>query len=543
MPSKKPKKGSFAAEMAELLNSRQVKERDIDDDVMPEVDDDEGWKDALLGDDDDAAAPKRLKMRGALILDKKYQGKVVDKDGAFNQFSDDDELDEEMEEEEDFEGDEEEDFEEDEEELEQESPSDASKKPLAYDDKEALAALSDDDEDEWGIVGRDNKVNEAAISAKMDDIFGGLEDDSEVEGDDEDYDKFVQMQAELRRKKPRKKMKRLAEDFEDIADGDDAVASDEEEDEMMKQLELIRKANDNRTTETIKIVDDDVNRSVAAKNQMEIWSKLVGCRIHLQKPLTLAARFPSFYATDDFFRPDSELSEARKELQSSLMDTISSLHDLRQGMLESNKSLYSSKHLPIPKNIEKDAPNHLDKYWRLVSASSSQVSSKIDTALDYWYERAQLQTSTKQIGSEPATTQIRNALSRENERYLSRSQKNRTGKLPFGHPDSAKSAAIVSSSDFLSNSEIYDDSDYYSWLLNDYMHNSADSKNTEYNEELTDAQRLAKDPGRLLVDKKRSKARKLSLEVHDKLIGFATPIPQDAPSMIDALYKGLFVAP
>ena len=615
------KKGGFASEMAELMDSRAPKELDVDGEQggVPGMDAEDEWGAGLY---DDAAAAgdaavsrkkslaaargtKRLRMRGDLsgaFTEGAYKGRVVSSDAAFGgEMPEDEDEDEEEEEEEEEEGAEmslgtddeamellkgagfggmegledmeegeegEEGFESDdgsleaasdeEEEEEEEvvpAPKKAAKKkadaaasgvneygkPLVsaqpdYPQDDLSESVASDDD---GIADKKTgKLSEAAISSKMDSIFGildGMDDeDGSVEGKGETYEDFMRTmnQREKTEKSTKKrKWKRNPDDYP--SDEENQVDQDkEEDDEFARQIASVREATEESSKFLIKAAHTDIGKSEAARNQYKVWSKLVACRIHLQQPLAWAARLPQHYSRDAF-EDDDQTRTAGAAVSSKLCDIISSLHDLREGMLKQNPSFRSRGAAAVPprpafskkqknkrqklneeptREEEEDRRSReLDWCWRVCAASQSAVHDKVDDALDHWHSRAMLHsaqaTEQKMTSTAQASTQIKQTLEREAEKRVARTQATRGGQLAFGHPESERarkdprfllvctrtthpppppflscreahchtthkplSHTHTQTPDYARNEDIFDDSDFYRWLLSDYIH-------------------------------------------------------------------------
>ncbi|KAJ9456936.1 Protein BFR2 [Diplonema papillatum] len=564
------KRGGFAAEMEDLLSSQAPKELHLDgDDGQNVLDEDEAWKDevaALV-----TGEPQGLRMRGELdgtFKSGAYKGRVVPGEKAFERG--DDPAADESEAEEDSEPEEEsmeESMEEDGEELEEVSEPEGEpapqqpKKARLSKTPQPTISIGDgvgydedvvSDDDPFPVVRPNGAVDEAAISAKMDDIFAGLDELDDMEDTDapgETFEAFAERQKEKAGRRLKKKaFKRKREDF--AGDDDDLQSDGEEDDVVAKQLAAIRQANQQASTEVVKVLADDDAKSAAARNQYHIWGKLVACRIHLQQPVSWATRMPPSYASE--YHEDPEISASLRQTSRALADLLDTFHELRTTCVAQNPSVRSANALPIPKLESRrtsDGGPNVDKYWRLCVSSYSTVRDRVMRMLDQWHEKANLQTAqvtqTTLKETMSAVSQVESTLRRDKQRLVAKTRKVRSGRLPYGHPMYEQVVAnpkLLHTPELLQNADIFDDSDFYSWLLTDYIHNCADSTVSESAAELADAQRLAKDPGRLLIDKKRSKARKLSFEPHAKLIDFKVPVPQDVPSMVDALYATLFAS-
>eukprot|EP01064_Diplonema_japonicum_P020173 TRINITY_DN2929_c0_g1_i1.p1 TRINITY_DN2929_c0_g1~~TRINITY_DN2929_c0_g1_i1.p1 ORF type:complete len:516 (+),score=160.18 TRINITY_DN2929_c0_g1_i1:41-1588(+) len=512
MPVKMKKKKGFADEMLELLDARAPKEVDAEDEG--EAVEGTAWEDELLSS---VGMEKGGGMRlrgdlGGAFTEGTYKGKVVNAENAFGNRED--------------ENPEEEEEEGDSEEQDEKDPgygTDYSSDDFAAYDK---------------LIGNEN-INEAAISAKMDNIFGDLDDESGQEEEGETYEDFLASnKTDTGKKTPKRiNLKRNRDDFEEGSD----MESDEEADNA-RQLAELKAATEKSSKNIMSVIETDSKKSIDTKNQYKIWSKLVACRIHLQQPLSFAARLPQHYASE--YRNSAEIASAISSVKQGLGEVMDELHSLRIEMLNQNKAVKAQSYSPAPKHGAARGVD-LEKYWRLCVASNSMVN--IDEVLDQWHARAQL--TGAQSGGESSLTsgssaakQVQDMLKRDSERLKRKSQKNRTGQLPYGHPSTEeikKNPKLMQSMEYVHDEHIYDDSDFYSWLLTDYMHNCSDAKIADAGD-LAEAQRRAKDPSRLLVDKRRSKARKLNFEPHQKLVGYAAPDPQDVPPMVDALIKNLF---
>ena len=303
--------------------------------------------------------------------------------------------------------------------------------------------MLDSDTDDL-VMDTAGKVREEAISAKMDDIFAGLEDDSEEENAGDNYETFLkEEQSKKKKKKNVKAMKRKREDFEDIdEDSNQADSERGEDDDILRQINDIRASAEKSEKSLLKTEHDDEGKSEAARNQYAIWGKLVACRVHLQKTITLGSRMPSCYAYPDYIKNGSAERKSVSAISTSIVSLLDDMHALREEMLRMNPNFKSkgAAAMPAKPAVKKGKQEEVDvdRCWRACVASHSMVKDKIDQSLDYWYGRAQMQSSTggAQLKQDtPATKQIQQTLKRENLRLMRKNQKNRAGRLPFGHPN------------------------------------------------------------------------------------------------------------
>ncbi|KDD71880.1 hypothetical protein H632_c4240p0, partial [Helicosporidium sp. ATCC 50920] len=78
--------------------------------------------------------------------------------------------------------------------------------------------------------------------------------------------------------------------------------------------------------------------------------------------------------------------------------------------------------------------------------------------------------------------------------------------------------------------ETFDDSEFYSFLLKEFIESSGN----------TDASLYSVPKKRKVVDHRASKGRKLRYHVHQKLVNFMAPVEVEEPAFADQLFSNLF---
>ncbi|KAI3965924.1 hypothetical protein MKX01_010881 [Papaver californicum] len=84
--------------------------------------------------------------------------------------------------------------------------------------------------------------------------------------------------------------------------------------------------------------------------------------------------------------------------------------------------------------------------------------------------------------------------------------------------------------------ELLDDSEFYQQLLKEFLesYNPASSESAFY------ALKRLQTKKRKIVDRHASKCRKIRYHVHEKIVNFMAPEPQDLPQMAPKLFENLF---
>eukprot|EP01062_Namystynia_karyoxenos_P080066 TRINITY_DN8565_c0_g1_i1.p1 TRINITY_DN8565_c0_g1~~TRINITY_DN8565_c0_g1_i1.p1 ORF type:complete len:591 (+),score=212.76 TRINITY_DN8565_c0_g1_i1:75-1775(+) len=540
-------KKSFAAELADLLQPGAGPAAD-DDDIDGAAESDEELRAALESADTSAppaGGPKRLRMRAALdptFSAGAYRGRVVGKAEAFGAGDDDGGG---------GSGEESEGAEADDGSLGGAS-GEESEEDIA-EESEEIGGGDDDAAEE---------VDEDAVEGKMDDIFGGLDDSGDDAGDGaRTFEEFARQQAERRKARraaraPARKRRRVAADDDRPVGDDDADLSEDADAEFAAQAAAIRAAQSAAQKGLVRDAAADELRAAHSKNQFELWGKLVELRIGVQPALAAAAALPAHYAYPDW-AADPAVRERLGGCSAAAAALIAELSRLRTSMLQRNPALRSADAVPVPKAPQLQGAGlkrgALQRLWQLCVASHSQIASAADAELERWHAKTKMVHAGESAANAkldsatvPILEQISGAL-RNDERLRRRTQKNRAGKLPFGHPLRAAappgepggpSEAAVALA-LQEDPEVFDDNDFYSWLLTDYISHCAQAP--QQASAAVQARRAVRDPGRVLIDRKRSKGRKLNTAPNPKLVGFMAPLLQETPASVDSLYRSLFV--
>lgn len=122
------------------------------------------------------------------------------------------------------------------------------------------------------------------------------------------------------------------------------------EEESKRELQLIEK-KDQKEREQLKI------KAEHSKNQLQLWTQLIGVRIHLQKVLSSANRLPPPPAAELFKEatPQSDGSSIKDQCIKSIVKLLISLRRLQVSLIHNNREV-SKSIISLP--AEDQAPFH-----------------------------------------------------------------------------------------------------------------------------------------------------------------------------------------
>ncbi|XP_051961047.1 protein AATF [Xyrauchen texanus] len=528
--------------------------------VDPEDDQDEETKAKVIdtfdeGDDDEELASGDLRKQSVALLadtDRRYRGKTTSRKDLQKEF--DGSADDEEEDDEDN----------------------------GMLDKYMESIKDDDDYDDEEEDENDEKEQ------------GGGDDDEEQEDDDEDLnaDDSSQMSSLVSKMKTTDFMK-LTEGMDDLGDSDEedegSAASDEEEadneEDEEEESELM--------TFSKEMVDEEVEKGKAVKNQLGLWDLMLEGRIKMQKALMTANQLPQSQTFPEFkSRGGPEHTEALKNSHKALKALQRSLQELQDLLLYQNpetRAISQGKTWGANSNSkddeeiksdeeemengddEKDAGRNGPPKRKLEMAEYPNFMAKRfaaflpyqDATLQKWYDKTRLTMgkSNKGFGAfdRNILTQVEQVLM-DKERLVRRTQTRRSEYRVLGKPE--PSAPEIDSSNTTEgeaaelalkanvhlkdlDEEIFDDDDFYHQLLRELIERktSASDPNDQVamGRQWLAIQKL-RSKIKKKVDTKASKGRKIRFHIHSKLMNFMAPM--DNSSMNDdarsELYRSLF---
>ena len=367
------------------------------------------------------------------------------------------------------------------------------------DDDEEL--YDNSQEDAEGEDTDDDDDENQDISVSMD----GDQDEEEDEEEDEQDEEDVQEENSVFHSASKDGSKRAKHQHVDAAA---TVAMQEQE-----SLSLMEQIREKRA--------QDAKKGQDVRKQIKNWEKTLRLRISFQKILTTVSRLPPSVLLSEYFE---ETPNARDEIDAAaaeLEDIATQMLELRLYLWKQNFSSMSadlSKHVRVDASASKaleDLEHVLEPHINtLLTRWSNKISSAPHSRNSSSSSRLQLRAMNQNV-----VDQIRQALAGDGmDRLVQRTQVWRADDM-----DRLGVIATASQESRPTDTEVFDDSDFYAQLLRDLIDN-AGIMETGASNAASDA--LMSRKRKRNVDVRASKGRRLRYEVMEKVQNFMPPIPR-----------------
>ena len=265
----------------------------------------------------------------------------------------------------------------------------------------------------------------------------------------------------------------------------------------------------------------DAKKGQDVRKQIKNWEKTLRLRISFQKILTTVSRLPPPVLLSEYFE---ETPNARDEIDAAaaeLEDIATQMLELRLYLWKQNFSSMSddlSKHVRVDASASKaleDLEHVLEPHINtLLTRWSNKISSAPHSRNSSSSSRLQLRAMNQNV-----VDQIRQALAGDGmDRLVQRTQVWRADDM-----DRLGVIATASQESRPTDTEVFDDSDFYAQLLRDLIDN-AGIMETGASNAASDA--LMSRKRKRNVDVRASKGRRLRYEVMEKVQNFMPPIPR-----------------
>ncbi|KAF3963038.1 hypothetical protein CMV_012528 [Castanea mollissima] len=336
-------------------------------------------------------------------------------------------------------------------------------------------------------------------------------------------------------------------DYEDEdGEGDEGEANngDEEMEQLEEEYKNLKHQEIDIFNDLKRHKDEDLLKGQAVKNQKALWDKALELRLLVQKAFSSANRLPQEPVRSSFCNSDEGVNTAYLDLITSSKNTLDSLLELQEALLEKNpsvaessdgKSERSSKHSEASKNSNVEG----DEDWSRVSQLHLRIASFRDKSIDKWQRKTEVATGAAAIKgklhafNQNISEQVADYM-RDPSRMLKQMQLRRSTVSVFGtDPDrenSAKGEEVQADGD----PELLDDSEFYTQLLKEFLETN-DPKSSDFY-----ALKRLQTKKRKIVDRRASKSRKIRYNVHEKIVNFMAPQTMDLPPMAPKLFENLF---
>ena len=367
----------------------------------------------------------------------------------------------------------------------------------------------DDDEELYDnsredAKGEDTEEDEEDDDDENQDISVSMDGD-QVEEEDEQDEEDVQEENSVLHSASKDGSKRAKHQHVDAAA---TVAMQEQE-----SLSLMEQIREKRA--------QDAKKGQDVRKQIKNWEKTLRLRISFQKILTTVSRLPPSVLLSEYFE---ETPNARDEIDAAaaeLEDIATQMLELRLYLWKQNFSSMSadlSKHVRVDASASKaleDLEHVLEPHINtLLTRWSNKISSAPHSRNSSSSSRLQLRAMNQNV-----VDQIRQALAGDGmDRLVQRTQVWRADDM-----DRLGVIATASQESRPTDTEVFDDSDFYAQLLRDLIDN-AGIMETGASNAASDA--LMSRKRKRNVDVRASKGRRLRYEVMEKVQNFMPPIPR-----------------
>ncbi|KAK7858425.1 protein aatf [Quercus suber] len=356
-----------------------------------------------------------------------------------------------------------------------------------------------------------------------------------------------------------KKAQDIDSDFEDFDDFDEGMDSgnltlgheeadyeDEEAeanngDEEMEQLEEEYKNLKHQEIDIFNDLkrhkDEDLLKGQAVKNQKALWDKALELRLLVQKAFSSANRLPQEPIRSSFCNSDEGVNTAYSDLITSSKNTLDSLLELQEALLEKNPSVAessdgnserSSKHSEASKNSNAEGDE-----------DGQGIASFRDKSIDKWQRKTEVATGAAAIKgklhafNQNISEQVADYM-RDPSRMLKQMQLRRSTVSVFGTDPDRENCTKGEEVQADGDPELLDDSEFYTQLLKEFLETN-DPKSSDFY-----ALKRLQTKKRKIVDRRASKSRKIRYNVHEKIVNFMAPQTMDLPPMAPKLFENLF---
>ncbi|KAL4024347.1 hypothetical protein IC575_012695 [Cucumis melo] len=384
-----------------------------------------------------------------------------------------------------------------------------------------LQAIGSGSEDFEDIDDFELPVEEEEYLSDEDDNSGNEEEEVE---DDEDEDEDEQQLEE--------------------EDGGEEDRKDAEMEELEKEYMDLRHQEQDILKNLRQHKDEDFLKGQAVKNQRALWDKSLELRFLLQKAFSNSNRLPKEPIKSSFCELDNGVEVAYSDLITSSKNTLNSLLELQEALLENNKHIVQATD-GTTKLLESsrisNTHNEDDEDWSRVAQMHQRIGAFRDKSIDKWHRKTQVTTGAAAIKgklqafNQNISEQVA-AYMRDPSRMLNQMQLGRSAVHVFGtvldESKSKEQEAQVEGGD----PELFTDSEFYQQLLKEFFETiDPNSSETAFY-----ALKKLQTKKRKIVDRRASKSRKIRYTVHEKIVNFMTPMPVDLHQATPKLVNNIF---
>jgi protein AATF/BFR2 len=329
--------------------------------------------------------------------------------------------------------------------------------------------------------------------------------------------------------------------------GDDKVL-------MNQTINIMEKEDEQYLQKILRIKPDEIKKGKSVADQKKVYDSLIGLRIYIQNIMKDINKFPQSEDLIESISKDDNLSSLYDMTNASCRALLTNILKFNQDLNEkgSFKNILSSEanRIDVISNMEET----LKKVRESEDPADENVFKELDTNFDHllsvsekvvniWYRKTQVYSNKsnnkllKILNVNDFCDHIKKSIDDNYDTIRLKTKRKREKFRVIGKP--VKS--LIEEED----ENIYDDSDFYEFLLKEFFNSQEidDSQNTNNRYDLTIQyllNRKNKIKSNKKIDQKASKNRKLRFDVHEKIVNFMTPEPNLNEMGRDEIIGSLF---
>lgn len=315
---------------------------------------------------------------------------------------------------------------------------------------------------------------------------------------------------------------------------------DTEMEELEKEYSNLRHQEEDLLRSLKRHKDEDLLKGQAVKNQKALWDRTLELRILLQKSFSNSNKLPQEPLRSSFRNSDNAVEQAYSDLITSSKQTLDSLLELQEALLENNPSIapvVDGKDSRNGENASNNSDLEKDEEWSQIHRMHSRMAPFRDNSIDKWQRKTQVTTGAAAFKgklhafNQNISQQVASYM-RDPSRMIKRMQLRRSMVGVFGEVHNEANSNKEEGANVEGDPELLDDSEFYQKLLTEII--DASSETAFY------ALKKLQTKKRKVVDRKASKSRKIRYHVHEKIVNFMAPEPMVLPPMAPKLFENLF---
>ncbi|PON98546.1 Leucine zipper-containing transcription factor [Trema orientale] len=391
--------------------------------------------------------------------------------------------------------------------------------------KKAQEKSDDDDDDDEFEYDDDMDNDELSVEEEDNDEFEDEDDsnDDDNDADEEDEDEEGE------------------EEEEEVIENGSKLNNDAEMEELEKEYTNLRNQEQDILQNLKRHKDEDILKGKAVKNQKALWDKTLEFRFLLQKAFSSSNRLPQDPIRSSFCDSDKSVNAAYSGLITSSKETLDSLLELQEALLEKNPSILNAtdgKLGQVPKHLQS---SNNDEDWSQISQMHARIAAFRDKSIDKWQRKTPVTTGAAAIKgklhafNQNISEQVA-AYMRDPSRMIKQMQQRRSTVGIFGAVPAGEVNPKAEEAQADGDPELLDDSEFYQHLLKEFF----ETIDPTSNETAFYALKRLQTKKRKIVDRRASKGRKIRYHVQEKLVNFMAPEPMNIPPDAQTVFKDLF---